>query len=69
MSQPRMSTSVPTSKMQAVGLAAAITTIVVWLVRTLAHVDMPTEVAMAVQAVIVVLVGYATPPGARDTLN
>jgi len=69
MSTPRMSTNVPTSKVQAVGLAAALTTIVVWLVQTLAHVDMPTEVAMAVQAVIVVLVGYLTPPGARDTLN
>lgn len=69
MSKPRMSTNVPTSKVQAVGLAAALTTIVVWLVKTLAHVDMPTDVAMAVQGVIVVLVGYLTPPGARDTIT
>lgn len=69
MTTPRMSTNVPTSKVQAVGLAAALTTIVVWLVKTLAHVDMPTDVAMAVQGVIVVLVGYLTPPGARDTIT
>ena len=67
--KPRMATNIPSQKVQAVGLAAAITTIVVWALRQWAQVEMPTEVAMAVQAVIVVLVGYLTPPSQRDTLQ
>ena len=66
---PRMSTKVPSAKVQASAIASAITIIVVWSLRQFADVEMPAEVGMALSAVIAALVGYVTPPAARDTIT
>ena len=63
---PRMATATPTRKVQAGGLAAAVTIILVWSLRQFAGVEVPTEVGMATQAVIAGLASYFVPPAAQD---
>lgn len=64
----RMATNTPTRKVQAMGLSAAITTVLVWLLNTYAHADIPVEIAMSMQGIVAVLVGYIVPPARQDVV-
>lgn len=63
---PRMATSKPTRKVQAGGLAAAVTIIIVWSLRQFAGVEVPVEVGMAITTVVSLLTQYIVPPAAQD---
>jgi len=52
-----------TAKLIAGGGSGAIVIIIVWALRTWAHVDMPTEVAMALSTVISLGAAHFTPVG------
>ena len=51
----------PEKKVTAATLAAAVTTIVVWLLRVFAHIEVPAEVALAISTVAVGVAGYLAP--------
>jgi len=52
---------VPEKKVTAATVAAAVTIVVVWLLRTFAHVDVPAEVALAISTVAIAAAGYLAP--------
>ncbi len=53
-----MNGSAPTRKMSAVAVGGAIATVVVWLTETLASLDVPNTVAVAVGVIFAWLCGY-----------
>ncbi|HEY7483139.1 MAG TPA: hypothetical protein VH912_01635 [Streptosporangiaceae bacterium] len=58
----------PEKKVTAATLAAAVTTIVIWILRTFAHIDIPAEVAVAISTVVVAVAGYMAPHTHRPDL-
>jgi uncharacterized membrane protein YjjP (DUF1212 family) len=58
----------PEKKVTAATLAAAITTIVVWILHSAAHVDIPPEVSAAIATVLVGVAGYLAPHTNRPDL-
>lgn len=58
----------PETKVTVATLAAAVVTIVVWILRTFAHVDIPAEVAVAMSTVAVAIAGYFAPHTHRPDL-
>lgn len=53
----------PSKKVTAAGLAAAVTTILAWLLSAFTTVDMPPEVAVAVATILTVGTAYLVPEG------
>lgn len=51
----------PSTKVTASAIAAAVGTIVMWLLQTYAHVEVPPAVYTAVVALLTLLVGYFIP--------
>jgi uncharacterized membrane protein len=58
----------PEKKVTAATLAAAIVTIVIWILRTFADVDVPAEVAVAISTVVVAIAAYFAPHTHRPDL-
>ena len=58
----------PEKKVTAATLAAAVVTIVVWILHSAAHVDIPPEVAAALATVLVGVAGYLAPHTHRPDL-
>jgi hypothetical protein len=59
---------VPEKKVTAATVAAALVTIVVWVLRTFADVEIPAEVAVAISTVLVAIAGYFAPHTHRPDL-
>jgi hypothetical protein len=59
---------VPEKKVTAATVAAALVTIAVWLLRAVADVDVPAEVALAMSTVAVAIAGYFAPHTHRPDL-
>jgi hypothetical protein len=53
--------AVPTRKITAAGLGGAVTIILVWIVHTLANVDVPPEVASSFTTLVAFALGYWVP--------
>ena len=63
----RMKTNRPSNKVIATALAAALTTIVIAVVKAIwPVVEITSEVQGAITTVLIFLVGYYTPPGNAD---
>jgi hypothetical protein len=62
----KMLTAKPTQKVAYGALAGAVSTIVIWLLKTYAHIEIPGEVAAALTTVLTFLVSYVVPPGESD---
>ena len=58
----------PEKKVTAATVAAAVVTIVVWILRTFADVEIPAEVAVAMSTIVVALAGYFAPHTHRPGL-
>ena len=58
----------PEKKVTAATLAAAIITLVIWILRTFADVDVPAEVALAISTIAVAVAGYFAPHTHRPDL-
>jgi hypothetical protein len=58
----------PEKKVTAATLGAAVTTIVVWILRTFLDIDIPIEVASAMSIVVVAIAGYFAPHTHRPDL-
>jgi hypothetical protein len=58
---------VPEKKVTAATLAAAVTTIVIWILRSF-DVEVPAEVALAISTVVVAIAGYLAPHTHRPDL-
>jgi hypothetical protein len=58
---------VPEKKVTAATLAAAVTTIVIWILR-LFDIEVPAEVALAISTVVVAIAGYLAPHTHRPDL-
>ena len=69
MSALRQSSDSPTTKTWAAVIAGAITTILVWATRQWGKVEIPAEIAMAVQVIVGFAASYLTPPGENDTIR
>lgn len=69
MAALRQSSDAPTTKTWAAVIAGAITTIMVWAIRQFGHIDIPAEIAMAIQICVTFATSYLTPPGAKDTVR
>lgn len=52
-----------TNKLVNGALAGAIVTVIVWASKAFAHVDIPTEVAMAISTIISLAAAHFTPVG------
>lgn len=61
--------SAPTQKLVAAAIAGAVTVIAVWAAKQFAKVDIPGEVASAFTTIVSLVVGYISPPAARDTIE
>ncbi len=61
---PRMQTAVPSQKVTVGVLSGAITTIVIWALKSV--VVIPGEVAAAITTVLSFAVSYFVPPATRD---
>jgi putative flippase GtrA len=61
-----MQTAVPSQKVTVGVLAGAITTIVIWALKSV--VIIPGEVAAAITTVLSFVVSYLVPPAARDQI-
>jgi hypothetical protein len=59
---------VPEKKVTTATVAAAVVTIVIWLLQTFADVDIPPEVALAISTVVVAIAGYLAPHTDRPDL-
>lgn len=65
----KMKTGVPTQKVTASTLGAALTQVIIWGLENVMVVgDMPDQVEMALTTVVVFLLGYFTPPAQRDEI-
>ncbi len=58
----------PEKKVTAATVAAAVVTILVWILRTFADIDIPAEVAVALSTVAVGIAGYFAPHTHRPDL-
>ena len=58
---------VPEKKVTAATLAAAVTTIVIWILRAF-DIEVPAEVAVAISTVVVGIAGYLAPHTHRPDL-
>ncbi len=56
----------PTQKVAAGALGGAITTIIVYLIRVVSMVELPSEVVAALTTLIIFAVSYLTPPGSNE---
>lgn len=58
--------SLPIRKVSSAGIAGAIATTFLWIIKTYAGVEPPAEVQSAVIIVFMALVAYFMPPAVRD---
>lgn len=65
----QQTSNIPTNKTIAATAAGALTTIIVWAVNSYTSHPVPTEIALAMQTVIIAAAGYLTPPSERDHLE
>jgi hypothetical protein len=65
---PRMNSSYPSTKVAAGAIAGAVTTIIIWVLKSYAHIDIPGDVGAAITTVLTFIVSYIVPPSssARD---
>lgn len=61
-------TGKPVRKVAAGGVAGAIVTIAVFVLKNFAKIDIPSEVASALTTVVTFLISYIVPPGADETV-
>lgn len=61
-----MTTAIPTRKVMASTIGAAVATILVFAIEAMAGIGLPDSVAGAVNVIAVFVFGYYTPPAARD---
>jgi hypothetical protein len=62
-------TNYPTQKVTAVGVAGAVSIVIIWALHQFAHLDMPSEVASAITTIIAFLAGYLTPPASGEVID
>jgi len=66
----KMATNVPARKVVVSTLAAAISTVLIWLLKTaMPDLVIPQGVESAITTILVFLVGYYTPPASRDQVT
>jgi putative flippase GtrA len=56
----------PTQKVTVGGLAGAVTTIAIWILKTYAKIDIPGEIGAAITTVLTFIVSYLIPPSEDD---
>lgn len=66
---PGRDEKVPEKKVTAAALAGAVVTIVVWILRATAHVEIPAEVSAAATVVLSAVAGYLAPHTHRPELT
>lgn len=59
----------PTNKVIAGAVVGAAATIIVWSAKQWGHVDVPAEIALALNTVLSFIVGYFTPPAENDSVQ
>jgi hypothetical protein len=62
----RMNSSSPTTKVAAGAIAGAVTTIIIWLLKSYAHTEIPGDVGAAMAAILTFVVSYAVPPSSSE---
>jgi putative flippase GtrA len=67
--QAHSATAAPVRKVAAGGLAAAITTVLVYVLEAAFSISIPAEVAAALTTLIGFVVAYLTPPGANEVVT
>jgi len=65
----RTRTNFPTQKVTAVGVAGAVSIVIVWALHQFVHLDMPSEVASALTTILAFLAGYLTPPANGEVID
>jgi hypothetical protein len=65
----RSATVLPVQKITAVGIAGAISTMIVWGLDEFANRRMPPETQGALMTIITFLAGYVTPPGEGEVVE
>ena len=63
-----MLNSTPARKVVGGGLAATLTTLLIWVVETFSGIEIPQMVEGAILTVLVFLVGYFVPPSKNDQI-
>ncbi len=58
---PNQRSAAPVRKVQAVGLAGAVSAILIWIISETTKIVIPPEIASAITTVVSVLVGYVVP--------
>jgi hypothetical protein len=61
----------PINKVQTAAVSGALAAILIWVLETYAHINMPEYIAAALTTIIMSLVAYITPmlPGELDTVS
>ena len=65
----RSASAKPVRKVAAGTLAAALTTIIVWMLQAIFAIKIPPEVAAALTTVVGFAIAYLTPPGSGETIE
>jgi hypothetical protein len=66
----RLRSARPINKVQTAAVSGALAAILIWVLETYAHINMPEYIAAALTTIIMSLVAYITPmlPGELDTV-
>ncbi len=65
----RSASAKPVRKVAAGTLAAALTTVLVWLLQAVFAIKIPADVAAALTTVVGFAIAYLTPPGSGETVE
>ena len=65
----RMRSATPAQKVTAGAVAGAVTTIVIWVLKAYAHIEVPGEIAAAITTVLTFVVAYVVPPSPNDQVE